>query len=268
MNFKDLLKSFSTKRYNYITILLVPDDARSTKVLRIKKTHLLAAFGGVIFLFAFLLSQAFIYPYFIKQMELSGTNKNELIIAKAKLTSISAELQDLRELRKKIANLFYYPQEKDKNEPSPLPLGSIFFELKIKDEFVPKGLPANGFITARFGEKAPLFKSPHTGIDIAIPSGSFVRATGSGKVIRVYFDQIMGNTVEIDHKNGYVTRYCHLQKPLVNVGSEVKRGQIIGLSGKTGRVIGAHLHYEILLNGVPVDPLSEEVGYGGEKTKK
>ena len=68
-------------------------------------------------------------------------------------------------------------------------------------------------------------------------------------------ERFIGNRVAIDHGYGYISQYGHMKKILVTVGQKVKRGDVIGLVGKTGRTTGPHLHYEVLVNGTPADPM-------------
>lgn len=96
----------------------------------------------------------------------------------------------------------------------------------------------------------------HPGIDIAIPVGSYVRAAGAGTVVEVGDDEIYGNFVILDHPTGYRTRYAHASVLLVTEGLTVRRNEVIALSGSTGRSTAPHLHFEILQDGLPVDPLS------------
>lgn len=95
----------------------------------------------------------------------------------------------------------------------------------------------------------------HPGIDIAIPVGSYVRAAGGGTVLEVGDDEIYGNFVVLDHPTGYRTRYAHASMLLVTEGLPVRRNEVIALSGSTGRSTAPHLHFEILQDGSPVDPL-------------
>lgn len=96
----------------------------------------------------------------------------------------------------------------------------------------------------------------HEGIDIVADIGTPVHATGDGTVSYVGPRGGYGTVVEIDHGFGYSTLYGHLSKPMVKEGQKVKRGQVIGLSGNSGLSTGPHLHYEVLKNGVHVDPNS------------
>lgn len=120
---------------------------------------------------------------------------------------------------------------------------------------VPSGWPvAYGTITvtAEFG--VPRGASRHEGIDLAAPAGTPVRATAPGKVVFAGKDGRYGRTVVIDHGGGFMTRYAHLKKIETKKGKRVDRGELIGRVGKSGNASGAHLHYEVLRNGVPVDP--------------
>jgi len=97
----------------------------------------------------------------------------------------------------------------------------------------------------------------HTGIDFIAGTGTDVYATARGRVVQVVRSQReTGNRVEIDHGNGYITTYSHLSDILVQKGYEVKRGQVIARVGNTGMSIYPHLHYEVIKDGVYMDPLN------------
>ncbi|MFY8273003.1 peptidoglycan DD-metalloendopeptidase family protein [Pseudoalteromonas sp. SSDWG2] len=95
---------------------------------------------------------------------------------------------------------------------------------------------------------------PHRGIDYAARTGTPVVAAGNGRVVKAGYNKYNGNYVFIQHGNTYVTKYLHLNKRKVKTGEKVKQGQLIGTVGATGRVTGAHLHYEFLVNGVHRNP--------------
>ena len=117
--------------------------------------------------------------------------------------------------------------------------------------------PTRGWVTSNFGyRKSPFtgLREKHEGWDIGARSGSAIRSTADGLVSVAGREYGYGKLIEIDHGYGVVTRYGHNSKNLVKVGSRVKRGQIIALVGNTGRSTGPHLHYEVLLNGVPTNP--------------
>lgn len=96
----------------------------------------------------------------------------------------------------------------------------------------------------------------HPGIDIAIPSGSYVRAAGGGEVIEAAEDPVYGRFALIDHGNGLWSRYGHALYLVVTRGQTVRRGEVIAISGSTGRSTAPHLHFEILRNGRAIDPLT------------
>lgn len=96
--------------------------------------------------------------------------------------------------------------------------------------------------------------SAHRGIDYAARVGTPVVSSGNGKVTKSGYNKLNGNYVFIQHGSQYVTKYLHLNKRMVKTGQKVKQGQKIGTVGATGRVTGAHLHYEFLVNGVHRNP--------------
>ena len=92
----------------------------------------------------------------------------------------------------------------------------------------------------------------HDGTDFPAPTGTPILATANGIVIKAGWGGDYGNMVEVRHPNGYITRYAHAQELSVQVGQAVKKSQVIGKSGSTGRSTGPHLHYEIVRDGMSV----------------
>lgn len=121
----------------------------------------------------------------------------------------------------------------------------------------PVGKPAKGWITSGFGMRKSPFtgaRKMHRGLDIAAPTGTPVLAPADGVVRRVGTASDYGKMVVIDHGYGYQTVYGHNSKVFVKVGQRVRRGDKISAVGNTGRSTGPHLHYEVHLNGAPVNP--------------
>jgi murein DD-endopeptidase MepM/ murein hydrolase activator NlpD len=96
----------------------------------------------------------------------------------------------------------------------------------------------------------------HTGLDIAVPVGTPIRATGGGTVLSAGWDPEYGLFVLLDHTDGYESMYGHASRILAEVGDTVQAGEVIALSGSTGRSTAPHLHFEVLHEGQPVDPRS------------
>lgn len=117
--------------------------------------------------------------------------------------------------------------------------------------------PAEGWISSSFGYRKNPFtgrRELHKGLDIANHKGTPIIATAAGIVTYVGRKRLLGNTVEINHGHGFITRYGHISKALIKEGQKVKRGEEIAQIGNTGRSTGPHLHYEIRFNGVQVNP--------------
>jgi murein DD-endopeptidase MepM/ murein hydrolase activator NlpD len=112
--------------------------------------------------------------------------------------------------------------------------------------------PVNGPVTSGFGYR---WGRMHQGIDIAVPTGTPVRAANSGIVLLAGWVGGYGNLVVIDHGGGIATAYGHNSGLAVNIGQSVSQGQVIAYSGSTGHSTGPHVHFEVRINGAPVDPL-------------
>jgi murein DD-endopeptidase MepM/ murein hydrolase activator NlpD len=117
--------------------------------------------------------------------------------------------------------------------------------------------PAQGWVSSPFGYRIDPFtgkRTFHRGIDIATNFGNPVVATADGNVIEAAYDKFFGRTVTISHGGGIVTQYCHLDKYIVKAGQRIKRGDLLGYIGKTGKALGPHLHYEVRINDTSVNP--------------
>lgn len=125
----------------------------------------------------------------------------------------------------------------------------------------PSIAPSNGHLSSLFSRnrRHPVLRitRPHNGIDIAAPVGEPIHAAAAGTVVFAGWKSGgLGNTVEIDHGHGYLTRYAHASRVLVRAGQKVERGDAVAEVGATGLVSGPHLHYEVEVDGKPVDPLN------------
>ena len=123
---------------------------------------------------------------------------------------------------------------------------------------MPSIWPAKGVISSTFGARQdPVYGGGafHEGLDIANDTGTTIVATAAGTVTYAAYAGGYGNLIEIDHGNGFITKYGHNSALLVQAGMTVKKGQSIALMGSTGKSTGSHVHYEVRVNGVATDPL-------------
>jgi murein DD-endopeptidase MepM/ murein hydrolase activator NlpD len=155
------------------------------------------------------------------------------------LDELAAQLDD-REQQLRVMEAFYMGRE-------------------LEGEVFPAGRPIEkGWISSYYGMRVDPFtglQARHKGVDFAGKDGSGVIASAAGVVTWAGTRYGYGNLVEINHGNGYVTRYGHNSKILVQSGVEVEKGQRIALMGSSGRSTGPHVHYEVLKNGRLVDPI-------------
>jgi murein DD-endopeptidase MepM/ murein hydrolase activator NlpD len=122
---------------------------------------------------------------------------------------------------------------------------------------IPSMWPVNGHLLSRFGEREDPFSGEgtiHTGVDISAAPGTPVHAAADGIVYEAEYAGRYGKMVIIEHGNGMTTRYAHLSRFNVIPGQEIRRGEVIGFSGATGRVTAPHLHFEVRMGGSPVNP--------------
>jgi murein DD-endopeptidase MepM/ murein hydrolase activator NlpD len=140
-----------------------------------------------------------------------------------------------------------------------LALETLLIDRQLQQALTPSGWPVNGgWVSSRFGMRADPFNgrmSMHQGVDIASPLGSFIKAMGDGVITFAGEKTGYGRMVEINHGQGYATRYAHVRETLVRVGDRVAKGQSIAKVGTSGRSTGPHLHFEVVHNGAKVDPL-------------
>lgn len=121
----------------------------------------------------------------------------------------------------------------------------------------PNGWPVQGLLRSSFGGRSDPFSGEgafHTGIDLQAASGTPVHVTADGVVGTAGWSGRYGNLIVVDHGNGFQTYYAHLSQFIVVPGEEVRLGQVVALSGGTGRVTSPHLHYEVRVHGIPVNP--------------
>lgn len=168
----------------------------------------------------------------------------EMLKAEKELKELYARY---RELQSKVKKLEFLLGGNIKPPEVEYPMGALPIYIEGCD--TPCALPAVGPIVR--GVDGDI----HTGLDIDVPESTLVFSTAKGVVKDVGKDKNLGLFVKISHSRGYKTVYGHLLKVFVKVGDTVKTGQIIGLSGSTGKTSGPHIHYEVWKGGKPIDPV-------------
>jgi murein DD-endopeptidase MepM/ murein hydrolase activator NlpD len=167
---------------------------------------------------------------------------------------VSAQIPDLS------AMLAQLEQRVDLRESQLSALENVILARELKAQIHPEGRPVTeGFISSYFGERSDPFDGReefHKGVDFAGTAGSKVIAVAAGVVTWAGERSGYGKLVEINHGDGYVTRYAHNERTLVSVGQTVKRGEPVALMGSTGHSTGPHVHFEVVRNGRQVDPLT------------
>ncbi len=157
-------------------------------------------------------------------------------------------------MHKEVAKLH---EDADIREKSFSELMNFLREQKSLLAATPSIWPVKGWITSEFGVRESPFNAGsefHKGLDIATRMNKEVLATADGIVVEASYQPEDGNIVKIDHSHGIVTAYAHLAKSAVQQGVRVKRGDLIGYVGDTGRSTGSHLHYAVYINKIPVNP--------------
>ena len=168
---------------------------------------------------------------------------------------VSGRSLSLQELQTTLADLEKYTGE---HVDMLTVLESRLIDQKVRNMMIPTQEPlAGGHVGSHFGWRIDPFtgrQALHTGLDFQAETGTPILAAAGGVVVTQEVHPAYGNMVEIDHGNNLITRYAHASRVFVKQGDLVKRGQKIAAVGTTGRSTGPHLHFEVLVQGVPQDP--------------
>lgn len=245
-----------------VTVLVVPEEGGDSRTFRLSRrayrSVLFAGAASVIGMAVIVMSWWFLALEASKgwrQQALLDSlqeERGEIQILVQQLDRIETEYAHLRSLfgpaADPVAPDLWLP-------PTGLPGSGDLRSGELDDPGVPAGWPLTepGFVTQTLMEGSA---GDHPGVDIAVATDSYIRAAGAGRVLRTGEDGIYGRFIVLDHGQGYQTVYAHAAEILVERGASVRRGEVIGLTGSTGRSTAPHLHFEVLLNGMPVDPMS------------
>lgn len=251
------------KRRRSFSILLVPEEGRESKSLRVsyRAAGILLALGGVVIAALALMVGSWWYLALeakrVGELELAV---DSLAAESARVGALARELAELEARYEEIRSLFGTDTTLAASDLWLPPSGAGGARQggsgSAGEGSEPTSWPLTerGFVTQVHLEEGG--EGDHPGIDIAVPTDSYIRAAGSGRVVRAEYDPVYGRYILLDHGNGYETRYGHASMILVEAGAMVRRSEVIGLTGSTGQSTAPHLHFEILRNGIAVDPLS------------
>ncbi len=249
-------------------IIIVPTDHAGTRQYTVSRTLLLST---LVLVGIFLVALTFFlvdYSRALRRGREASRLEAENATLRAQVATIdrlNQQVEDLTALKAQVLAMLGVerdgvdlagPADSTRRETvAPIELAGVD-HLKAAESirsYAPTLWPVEGYVSKEFyrkegGEKA------HPGLDLVAPDGAPVRAAGRGQVVEASYDEWLGNYVVIDHGFGYSTLYGHAQRLLVHAGQSVERGQVIALLGNTGRSSAPHLHFEVRIDGEPVDP--------------
>lgn len=243
---------------NGIRLLVIPEDGRETRTFQLSRRRLTALVTLAVAIIAavavlggtwwYMAARAYQVPALQAEIE-------ELQEGQAQVESLARQLAVLEDRYRHIRSLFGIDTTQVLPELWRPPAAGSRPSQEDPEGSLPTSWPltAAGFVTQNLLDGG---EGEHPGLDIAIPSHSYIRAAGAGTVSDAGQDPVYGNFVTVDHGEGYLTLYAHASELLVEVGKPVRRNEVIALTGNTGRSTAPHLHFEIRLNGETVDPLS------------
>lgn len=250
------------RRDRKLTIMLVPDGARESTTFHLSYFALrgLAALGASVALGLTIMAGSWWYlaaraaraSELQAEVEVMTRDRARVAALVQRLETIEAQYTRIRELfgtvpEGALSDVWLPPATPPRRGP-----GSA----QPQDgPSLPNAWPLTerGFVTRGVHEDV---EGGHPGLDIAVATDSYIRAAGGGTVVDVGEDAVYGRFVVIDHGSGYSTVYGHASLHLVTLGEQVRPRQVIALSGSTGRSTGPHLHFEVLVHGEYVDPLT------------
>ncbi len=247
------------RRLRSLTVLLVPDGGERTHTLHFSLTWLRVIFGAALVTALLLAGMAASWGLLASRAHQAGELEAEVAALRAENAQIAGLAEQFAEIEARYEGLRALVSPDSLQERTgvwlPSASGGARTSRVVEDQSLPGSWPLSegGFVTQRLLEGSP---EEHPGIDIAVPSGTYIRAAGAGTVLQVGEDPVYGYFVVLDHAEGYRSLYGHASLLLAEEGMEVRQGEVIGLTGSSGRSSAPHLHFEILRDGEPLDPLT------------
>jgi murein DD-endopeptidase MepM/ murein hydrolase activator NlpD len=250
-------------------IIIVPSDHAGTRQYTVSKRLALATLGLLLLLVLAIVVFLVDYARVLGDARTARTlqqENQELRRQVATIDRLNREVENLTALKAQVLAMLGVEGQDDRLElpdstlaramkvPAPELLGVNHLKAAASlQAYAPTRWPVEGYASKEFFE-AEKGRNAHPGLDLVAPDGAPVHAAGRGRVVEASYDEDLGNYVVIDHGFGYSTLYGHNQRLLVHVGQAVDQGQVIALLGNTGRSSAPHLHFEIRVDGKPVDP--------------
>ena len=250
------------RRDRKLTIMIVPDGARESTTFHLSYFALrgLAALGALAALGLTVMAGS--WWYLAARASRASELQAEVEVMtrdRARVTALVQRLETIEAQYTKIRDLFGRAEDGALSDvwlpPATTPRRGAGPAQAPDGPSLPNVWPLTerGFVTRGVHEG---LEGGHPGLDIAVATDSYIRAAGGGTVVDLGDDAVYGRFVVIDHGSGYSTLYGHASLHLVTLGQEVRARQVVALSGSTGRSTGPHLHFEVLVDGEHVDPLT------------
>lgn len=244
-----------------VSLMVVSDGGRETRTFHVRRRtlRLLAIGGGLLAVTLTLMILSWGYlAVRANRARVLEAEAGRMASQDARVAELARELEELEAAYDRIRDMFgaraateagdlWLPPSTGRAQSrGPAPAGQAGAPTEWP-------LAERGFVT-----RTPLEgeEADHPGIDIAVPAGSYVRAAGSGTVAETGSNAVYGNYVVVDHGDGYRSLYGHASRVFTADGHAVRPGEVIALTGSSGRSTAPHLHFEILKDDVPVDPLT------------
>jgi murein DD-endopeptidase MepM/ murein hydrolase activator NlpD len=244
-----------------LSLIVVPDGARESRTYRItyRRLRLLAAAAiGVVVLLPAVVGSWWYFAARSTRVTLLENRLASMQGDEVRLKALAEELAGLEQQYGRIHDLFARTDSVASDlwlPPSALARSGRSTPPGASEDGRPTSWPLTerGFVTQTVMEGDI---GEHSGVDIAVPTDAYIRAAGPGTVVEVGEDRVYGRFILLDHGEGYRSLYAHASQTFVEREQRVRRNEVIALTGSTGRSTAPHLHFEILLNGKPVDPLT------------
>jgi len=244
-----------------LRVLLVPDDGGESRSFHLSGRALRALAGSAVVLAVLFAGMAGSWWYLAARASRADELQARVAVLEGQQGRIEALARELRGVEARYERLRGLFGSDSSRVASDLWLPPVSSPRARRSDGSgrPATLPTSWPLTERGFITQPLVEGAsgeHAGVDIAVAADSYIRAAGAGTVAEVGEDPVFGRFIRVDHQDGYRSLYAHASLVLVGQGDPVRRNEVLGLTGSTGRSTAPHLHFEILREEEPVDPLT------------